>query len=350
MKTNTCLLFAGMLLAVTALANAAVDHGIPWSELGAKAGTDYKGDGLAVISSTQGARLRCAFQRLEGEVTPEGLWLSSTVSNGLSERFRVVAAAVGRQSEAVERGASERRSAESSVHASRCDARRLEVTGTVQVADKLVRFIRPGLVEEYRVSVDGVRQDFVVLERPKGAGELAVRLAVSGATVKPTASGVQLVLQESGRKIAYSRLRVTDARGKELPARMEVVCNSAPCTPHSTLAMAVAVNDTNALYPIRIDPTFSDANWISMNPSIPGTDGPVHAAVADGSGDIYIGGEFKAAGGVIANGVAKWIFPNRNHIILRLHSTDVVVGSAHPDSWNDREPVVNGGWQRKLME
>ena len=43
-----------------------------------------------------------------------------------------------------------------------------------------VRFTRPGLVEEYSVSMDGVRQDFVVLERPSGAGELAVRLAVSG--------------------------------------------------------------------------------------------------------------------------------------------------------------------------
>ena len=33
--------------------------------------------------------------------------------------------------------------------------------GTVSVADKLVRFTRPGLTEEYSVSVDGVRQDFI---------------------------------------------------------------------------------------------------------------------------------------------------------------------------------------------
>jgi hypothetical protein len=68
-----------------------------------------------------------------------------------------------------------------------------------------------------------VRQDFVVLERPAGNGELAVRLAVSGARVEPAAFGSQLVLENSGRKIAYSRLCVTDATGKELPARMEVV-------------------------------------------------------------------------------------------------------------------------------
>jgi len=44
-------------------------------------------------------------------------------------------------------------------------------TGTVSVADKLVRFIRPGVVEEYSVSMDGVRQDFVVMEKPAGEGD-----------------------------------------------------------------------------------------------------------------------------------------------------------------------------------
>src|SRR5439155_12699471 len=108
------------------------------------------------------------------------------------------------------------------------DAAAFEGTGTVQVAEKLVRFLRSGVIEEYSVSLDGVRQDFVVLERPAGAGELAVRLAVSGAKVEPTAFGARLVLQNSGREIACSRLRVTDATGKELTAHMEVGGARAP--------------------------------------------------------------------------------------------------------------------------
>jgi len=56
-------------------------------------------------------------------------------------------------------------------------AETIPYTGTVTIEGQLVRFIRPGLVEEYTVSLDGVRQDFVVVERPKGAGDLAVRLA-----------------------------------------------------------------------------------------------------------------------------------------------------------------------------
>src|SRR5439155_2717729 len=69
---------------------------IPCSQLGAKAGPDYKRDGLTVIPTAEGARLRCVFQRLEGEATREGLWLTSTVTNAVNERFRVVATSVGR--------------------------------------------------------------------------------------------------------------------------------------------------------------------------------------------------------------------------------------------------------------
>src|SRR3989442_13367146 len=45
----------------------------PWSQLGSKAGADYQCDGLAVIPTAAGARLRCVFQRLERAVASEGL-------------------------------------------------------------------------------------------------------------------------------------------------------------------------------------------------------------------------------------------------------------------------------------
>ncbi len=173
-------------------------------------------------------------------------------------------------------------------------------------------------MEEYSVSMDGVRQDFVVLERPPGAGELAVRRRVIGARVEPAVGGAQLVLENSGRKIAYSRLRVTDAAGKELTAHMEVsdgrdALHRIPIVRGGDQGrggtrpyLVVVVNDAQAVYPVRIDPTFSDANWSSMNPSIPGADGGVNAAVVDGSGNLYIGGYFTLVGDVIANGIAKW--------------------------------------------
>src|SRR4249920_3475880 len=72
---------------------------IPWSQLGAKAAADYQGDALAVTPTAEGARLRCVFQRLEGEATREGLWLTSTViplGRTVNDRFRLVAVEVGR--------------------------------------------------------------------------------------------------------------------------------------------------------------------------------------------------------------------------------------------------------------
>ena len=285
---------------------------LAWSQIGAKAGADYQGDGLAVSPTPEGARLHCVFQRLEGEATREGLWLTSTLTNGVKDLFRVTAVEVGRQPlvpgvEVAPRRGSSVRSAmfiadvpgdsqaplgtacddERSAHrpvplltelerdsvgwpfykhgapngafaqAGQCEVSGLNgcaiaKTGIISLAGQVVRFTRPGLVEEYSVSMDGVRQDFIiehpplnlpVLRSPPGEGgstlrstatedgstlnqrpgELAVRLAVSGAKVEPAAGGARLVLPNSRRKIAYSRLRVTDATGKELAARIEVI-------------------------------------------------------------------------------------------------------------------------------
>ena len=297
---------------------------VAWSEIGAKAGADYKGERLAVTATESGARLRCVFQRLDGEANAEGLWLTSTVTNAASDRFGVKAMEVGR------------RGAYSPLSSEECEWNlQLAGEGSVSVDGQTVRFSRAGLTEEYSVSIDGVRQDLIVGQAPpcQGAGELVVRLGVSGAQVEAAAYGARLVLENSGREIAYSRLRVTDATGKALAARIEVCpaaedagsfgwsssSEAAPedvawasCpSPHgqdaraTKVELAVVVEDADAEYPVRIDPTFSDANWVSMG-GIRGANGEVYAAVADGSGNLYIGGLFSIVGACFANNIAQW--------------------------------------------
>ncbi|PYI89680.1 MAG: hypothetical protein DME26_00400 [Verrucomicrobia bacterium] len=56
--------------------------------------------------------------------------------------------------------------------------------------------------------MDGVRQDFIIEQRPVGAGPLRIELAVAGAKVKPMADGARLVLEKSGREIASWRCKV----------------------------------------------------------------------------------------------------------------------------------------------
>ena len=79
-----------------------------------------------------------------------------------------------------------------------------------------------------------------------------------------------------------NRLKAEDARGKAVKARMEVVKTSS--------RLAVVVEDTSAEYPARIDPTFSDANWVSFGGTA-GVDGDITAAaVVDANGNLYIEG------------------------------------------------------------
>ena len=279
MKTFAAL---SLLLAILQPASAQVssnDTGsvpIPFSELGVKATADYKGDAIGITATADGAELRTGFQKLAGTVTSQGLRLSSTEAEGGS--LQLTASAVGRVAGTMQA---------------------LPNKGSVASTNRAVSFTRPGIVEEYSVSADGVRQDFIIAQRPAGAGALSVELALSGATAEAAADGAKLTLAGSRRVLAYSRLNVTDAQGKTLIAALAVL---------SPTRLTLQVEDTDATYPIRIDPTFSDADWVSLNPGISGANANsvVYSSVVDGNGNLYVGGSFTFIGTVAANRIAKW--------------------------------------------
>src|SRR6266496_903346 len=52
--------------------------------------------------------------------------------------------------------------------------------------------------------------------------------------------------------------------------------------------------------------TFSDADWISLNPATTAANDYVNAIVADRRGNVYIGGSFTSIGTVPATNIAKW--------------------------------------------
>jgi hypothetical protein len=153
------------------------------------------------------------------------------------------------------------------------------------------------LTEEFSVSTEGLRQDFVIHERPKGSGPLRLMLNVEGAACKSIDQGVKLTLGGSGREIAYSKLKVTDARGKEHAARMQAA---------STSMIEIVVADEGAAYPLRIDPTLSDADWVSLNNDLLGTDGTIYCFADDGAGNLYAGGNFSRIGGITTSNIARW--------------------------------------------
>ncbi len=250
---------------------------IPFPDIGARVTSDYHGDALSVTATPDGARLRCGFQKLEGHATAEGFWLESTAW-GAAGKLRLVVSAV-------HRGDGSSVNSQTSIT--------LPAIGTVSVQDKSVRFTRPVVTEEYSVSVYGVRQDFVIGERSAGVGALRVELTLSGARAEAAADGATLRLDGSERMVAYNGLRVEDATGRKLAARLEVV---------SADRLAVSVTDIGAFYPVRIDPTFTDANWVSLGS---GMDGVVYALAVSGT-NLYAGGRFTMAGGLPATNIAKW--------------------------------------------
>ncbi|MBE7493500.1 MAG: hypothetical protein HS117_00990 [Verrucomicrobiaceae bacterium] len=285
------------LLSLVLCVWAEAQTSIPIDQLGAEVQKLDGGGSSQILPTPDGAQLKAVLQDLEATATPEGLWLTSTANEdeGRANRFRVRAVALGRVRSAA--GMAGRTPPQAKWVDKPEHSFLLAAEGIVHTGSQVVQWRRPGVVEQYGVSADGVRQDFIVTQRPPRNGEaLRVDLEVSGAQAKQHSTGVILTIVATGRELAYARLKVVDATGRELPAEIHV---SAP--DH----LQVLVQDDMAVYPVCIDPTFSDADWISMG-GLPGINGTVYAMTTDSLGNVYAGGDFTVAGTTTANRIAKW--------------------------------------------
>src|ERR1043165_7905023 len=118
--------------------------------------------------------------------------------------------------------------------------------GTVTTTADRVIIQRSGLHEVVTTSAIGLRHDMVVEDRPPGDGELVVEIGCKGGRFESKdANGAELVV--AGRRMTYDRLRVSDADGKGLAARMQVIDGT----------VRIHVQDASARYPVVVDPTIS---------------------------------------------------------------------------------------------
>ena len=222
------------------------------------------------------ARIPSPLQAMEATAAPEGITVVSTAKDKPGT-FTIRAVSLGRAGN---------------------DVAPL-LPGKVSVDGQLARITHPSLVEELTTSADGVRQDFVLPERPTGSGDLALDLAFDGAALAQKGGAIGLTLSQ-GRELLYHKLLVSDSAGKSLAAHFELL---------DTGHVRIVVADAGAIYPVRIDPVVADANWAV----IPGT-GPtglssyINALTWDGTNHtLYVGGGFTLAGGVAnTTYIAKW--------------------------------------------
>jgi len=247
---------------------------IPFNRLGAEVDARYGGKAAGPVATKNGFNLMAKMQALEAEVGPTGLRVTSLSKSEGGGAFSIVPVAVnGMKGEGKKP--------------------KLQDSGNSVLLD------RGFVAERFSASSEGIRQDFIIAGPAKKAKDLVLNIAVTGARVEKYGkdeTSVMLTLP-AGRRLVYNRLHVTDAQGRELSARM-LVKNKA--------AFDIQVAAAGAAYPVTIDPTITDADWMSMNSGVPGVNGVIYAFARDSHGNIYVGGYFDVAGRISVNNIAKW--------------------------------------------
>jgi len=263
-------LAAGLLSTLFAVSTAYADTAS--SHLDQMAMEKIKPGLLTMKTTADGLRLDNAVQTLAATVTENGVSFESTGKSAGKGGFSMYFAGMGR------------------------DAGLQPVLSSrlYRSGDIAYHSYTDGITEQFSNSSGGIQQDFIVAEKPAGQGALRLQLQISGATASANGDGAIIALQ-SGRKLTYDRLEVSDSTGQKLPAHIEVGENN---------AVAIVVDDSAASYPLAIDPTYSDANWGSMG-ALNGTDGAINAVAVSGS-NVYVAGSFANAGSVAAVNIAKW--------------------------------------------
>ncbi|EKE87623.1 InlB B-repeat-containing protein [Idiomarina xiamenensis] len=222
---------------------------------------------------TNGAvSLASPMQRLQAQIDAQGATLTVAHEQGADEQVSVRPISLGRIQQ------------------------QLLSAGHVVTDAQRVLLKRQQLTEIFSSSMHGVRQDFLISQRPQGDGALSLTLAFQGANVAGAGQGVN-VTTANGRELSYHKLQVIDADGQRLAATMRA-------TAHNRLT--IEVDDRAARYPVLIDPTFSDANWQAFAPDAGGSPNNQVRAMVEYQGDLYVGGTFAQVAGEQVYYIARW--------------------------------------------
>jgi len=103
----------------------------------------------------------------------------------------------------------------------------------------------PGLVEWYVNGPEGLEQGFTIHQRPAGAGELLLEIAMAG-ELGPALVGDEVELRDGtgATVLRYGKLLARDARGRRLRASLGVRGSR----------LVLEIDDRRAVYPVEIDP------------------------------------------------------------------------------------------------
>ena len=137
---------------------------------------------------------------------------------------------------------------------------------------------------EYINDENGTRQNFLITKKPEGKEDLKILLQTSGTiSLQSVMAGRAAFGDAGGTKLYYQDLNVWDARGRNLPARME----------NENEALAIVVDDREAVYPVTVDPLATTPGKVLESQQADDQMGYSIAAAGDinndGFGDLLVG-------------------------------------------------------------
>jgi hypothetical protein len=184
----------------------------------------------------------------------------------------------------------------------RGDAKQPVPPATLGATGNRMEYRRGRLLEWYENTPKGLKQSFQLEAPPeRGSGVLHLDLALTG-DLSPSFSEDGQAIDFTRSNVAvlrYDRLIVTDARGSSLPARMEGFVRG----------IRIAIDDSDAVYPITVDPLVSSPAWIHEIDQASaffgvsgGTAGDVNG---DGYSDLIVGASANAGTAFVFHGSAS---------------------------------------------
>ena len=159
---------------------------------------------------------------------------------------------------------------------------------------------------DYTNTKDGMRQDFIVKNKPEGEGKLRLNLSADTKLKMIVGADALMFKDKDGiDRMKYSALKCWDANGRELRAyfekdnyelrisnyeleskslEKEKIRNSKFVIPNS---FSIVVNDEDAVYPITIDPLSTSPSWTAESNQASALFGISVSTAGDVNGDGF---------------------------------------------------------------
>jgi len=149
------------------------------------------------------------------------------------------------------------------------------------------------LLEWFENGCEGVEQGWTIRARPRGVEPVWIGLRIAGdldLRIDDSARCAALVDPRGTVRLRYRDLLVFDATGRELRARIRQApapVQSGPSGPGDERGFGIEIDDTDAAYPLTVDPVLTGPTWTAEGDQASAWFGHSVTTAGDVNGDGY---------------------------------------------------------------